>query len=369
MNRKPGIVIGLSVALGISLCVLAMLVAALLMLLARLPSTVCTQPVPEPSVVADTRPDQAVSPSPAPERAVRVEDGVASEEEERGVAALPPCPALARGIAVGDPRERVVALLGGPRGEIRDGAKECMVYEFGLFTLEQGRVAGIRLLSQEQWERRKTLATSPAVAELLRQEGLGEEPLPPDKGAAPFPALDRKDGVVAEPSAEPPSPAGPDIVIIEDLAPRIYVSERQVVVTSVVSETVSAPVLRGAPRVSTGAPVISRRYQGKPDVDRLFWLDTGTGLRHNWTCRTFKKFPGRYCGPGEGKACPFCEGKSHAPSPTAGRYTGNPDLDRLFWIEDRTQLRHKRSCTLFKKFPGRYCGPSEGRPCLFCEGR
>jgi endonuclease YncB( thermonuclease family) len=46
-----------------------------------------------------------------------------------------------------------------------------------------------------------------------------------------------------------------------------------------------------------------------PAVATAFWLNTSSNVRHNPSCRWFGKTKrGRYCGPGEGKACGDCGG-------------------------------------------------------------
>lgn len=40
-----------------------------------------------------------------------------------------------------------------------------------------------------------------------------------------------------------------------------------------------------------------------------YWLNTDSNVRHNEACRLFGSTKiGRYCGPGEGKACRHCGG-------------------------------------------------------------
>ena len=70
-------------------------------------------------------------------------------------------------------------------------------------------------------------------------------------------------------------------------------------------------------------------YANDPEVDRLYWLDNDTQWRHNRTCALFKKFPGRYCGPADGKPCPRCEARSDAPSPVVPPARTNNGIRRF----------------------------------------
>ena len=46
----------------------------------------------------------------------------------------------------------------------------------------------------------------------------------------------------------------------------------------------------------------------QPQPSHSYWLTTGTGVRHNGTCRYYRKTKGRLCGPSEGRACKICGG-------------------------------------------------------------
>jgi hypothetical protein len=44
-------------------------------------------------------------------------------------------------------------------------------------------------------------------------------------------------------------------------------------------------------------------------IEKSFWLNTSSGVRHNKGCRWFGNTQGgRYCGPNEGRACGQCGG-------------------------------------------------------------
>ncbi len=57
----------------------------------------------------------------------------------------------------------------------------------------------------------------------------------------------------------------------------------------------------------------AKRGKGKADKPPAdgsggYWLTSSSGVRHNSTCRWYRKSKGRQCGPNEGKPCGVCGG-------------------------------------------------------------
>lgn len=57
-----------------------------------------------------------------------------------------------------------------------------------------------------------------------------------------------------------------------------------------------------------------KRQKSRLDVDTGYWLNTGTGVRHNRSCPNYRNTKrGRPCGANEGKGCGMCGGISVTP--------------------------------------------------------
>lgn len=58
-------------------------------------------------------------------------------------------------------------------------------------------------------------------------------------------------------------------------------------------------------------PIPPWEFRNPPKVDAGLgehWLTTSSGVRHNPTCKWFKRSNGRLCGPDEGRPCKLCGG-------------------------------------------------------------
>lgn len=65
---------------------------------------------------------------------------------------------------------------------------------------------------------------------------------------------------------------------------------------------------RNAPRQQPANGRQAQNGKQQPQPSHSYWLTASSGVRHNGTCRYYRKSKGRLCGPNDGRACKICGG-------------------------------------------------------------
>lgn len=101
-----------------------------------------------------------------------------------GRAESPPEPAPLE-LQVGDSTEKVIRLLGEPKGKMESGDFSIYYYKLGSIHINAGKISSLDLISEEEWQRRRTVEETARAA---RKEK-GEELLASIKADEQFAAL------------------------------------------------------------------------------------------------------------------------------------------------------------------------------------